>query len=145
MIKKSASGTSVKSEKGKYLDTFSVVEVSSGFAVRNGGGKIYTVFDTHSKASRYSEYLAHTQLASVEYYKHLRKNADNDLLQEFSVTRFPLRVGLPFHTPRGALTRYDFPFEADVAFPLMTPEEGELIKLSTETSHELGSFNNENM
>jgi len=70
VIKKTKQGYKVASEKtGKSLGTFTVKKEGKEFGVYNSGGKHYKSFSSKSKALNYTKYLAHKQLATVEYHK----------------------------------------------------------------------------
>ena len=77
MIHKFSKGTRLVSKKtGKDLGEFTVHKTSGGYEVKDKSGKNYKTFTSREKALHYTEYLAHKQEATVQYYKKLgRHNA----------------------------------------------------------------------
>ena len=82
MIKKVKKGYEVLSEKsGKSLGKFTVKEKDGEYAVYNSEGKRYKTFSSKSKAMNYTKYLAHKQLATVEYFKGRGNTLNEDKLR----------------------------------------------------------------
>ena len=69
MLKPLKNGTQVISESGKDLGRFTITKSGKQYLVHNKEGKVYKKFSTREKALRYTKYLGHKQLATVEYFK----------------------------------------------------------------------------
>ena len=83
MLKAIKNGTQVVSESGKDLGRFTVTRSGKNFVVHNKDGKVYKKFTTREKALRYTKYLAHKQLATVEYFKKARTDGMENIYAEF--------------------------------------------------------------